>query len=83
VQRGQESIAKKPVRDKAEPTIDAPDAIRVENFLFYHHGHLFDWVNHSRGEGTSLQSGHEYRKNGKMALYRYGKYRFLCGLLSS
>jgi hypothetical protein len=42
VQRGQESIAKKPVRDKAEPTIDAPDAIRVENFLFYHHAPLSD-----------------------------------------
>jgi hypothetical protein len=36
LQRGQESIAKKPVRDEAEPTIDAPDTIRVENFLFYH-----------------------------------------------
>ena len=83
LQRGQKTIAKKPVRDEAEPTMEASDTIRRENFLFYYHGYLFDWVNHIRGGGTSSQSGHEYRKNGKMALNRYARYSFLCGLTSS
>jgi hypothetical protein len=30
------------VRDKTEPTIDTPDTIRIEKFLFYHRVHLSD-----------------------------------------
>jgi hypothetical protein len=40
-------------------------------------------INHSRGGEKNSQSGHEYRKNGKMALHRYARYSFLYGLTSS
>ena len=43
LQRGQETIGEKTVRDEAEATINAPDALGIEDSFSYH-GRLLVYV---------------------------------------